>query len=209
MSKKRLGRILDSILAVIMIFIMAGAIAYAQLQPEKIAEGVEAVKTEPLKEAMALQGPERYMDLFKANIEDLDSAMDSLDIVSEALDAGDTELAKMELQNAKELLLPVRDSMDEYVTDMGPAVNSRCPISGKRIDPKNVPQELTRMYKGQKVGFCSAMCPPTWDKLSDTERDTKLMEIMPQKNFEEIFEETKEKLEKEALEEIPKDIPSY
>jgi hypothetical protein len=53
-------------------------------------------------------------------------------------------------------------------------VNDHCPIMGDKIDPANVPASLTRDYKGQKVAFCCAMCPPAWDKLSDAEKDKKL-----------------------------------
>lgn len=53
-------------------------------------------------------------------------------------------------------------------------VNTRCPIMNKAIDPANVPEPLTRMYKGQKVGFCCGGCPARWDKLTDAEKDAKL-----------------------------------
>lgn len=53
-------------------------------------------------------------------------------------------------------------------------VNKRCPIMGSVLDPAKVPQELTRVWKGQKVGFCCAGCPAAWDRLSDAEKDAKL-----------------------------------
>ena len=59
------------------------------------------------------------------------------------------------------------------------AVNAKCPIMGNAIDSAKVPQELTRVYKGQTVGFCCAMCPPAWDKLTDAEKDAKLQAAMP------------------------------
>jgi hypothetical protein len=52
-------------------------------------------------------------------------------------------------------------------------VNSKCPIMGSALD-KNVPEDLTRTFKGQKVGFCCDDCPPQWDKLFDAEKDAKL-----------------------------------
>ena len=55
-----------------------------------------------------------------------------------------------------------------------PCVNGVCPIMGNKIDPANVPDNLTRMYKNQKVGFCCAGCPIAWDKLPDTAKDQKL-----------------------------------
>lgn len=55
-------------------------------------------------------------------------------------------------------------------------VNSTCPIMGKSFDPATVPDNLTRTFKGQKVGFCCGGCPPAWDKLSDAEKTAKLAE---------------------------------
>ena len=53
-------------------------------------------------------------------------------------------------------------------------VNQHCPITGEAIDPSSVPASLIREYKGQKVAFCCATCPPAWDKLTDAEKDAKL-----------------------------------
>ncbi|MBI5722396.1 MAG: hypothetical protein HZA50_00400 [Planctomycetes bacterium] len=54
-------------------------------------------------------------------------------------------------------------------------VNTRCPImSSSKIDPAKVPANLTREFKGQKVGFCCGGCPSAWDKLTDAEKETKL-----------------------------------
>jgi len=52
--------------------------------------------------------------------------------------------------------------------------NTRCPIMGSPINPDQVPANLIREYKGQKVAFCCGMCPPQWDKLSDEEKQAKL-----------------------------------
>lgn len=53
-------------------------------------------------------------------------------------------------------------------------INARCPIMGTKIDPNNVPANLTREFKGQEVGFCCGSCPPAWDKLSDQQKQEKL-----------------------------------
>ncbi len=53
--------------------------------------------------------------------------------------------------------------------------NTKCPIMGTPIDPAKVTESLTRDYKGQKVAFCCAMCPPQWDKLTDAQKDAKLL----------------------------------
>jgi len=60
----------------------------------------------------------------------------------------------------------------------GAIVNARCPIMGNAIDPANVPPELIRMFRGQKVGFCCAGCPPEWDRLSEEEKEAKLKAAM-------------------------------
>lgn len=57
-------------------------------------------------------------------------------------------------------------------------VNSACPITGKKIDPYDVPDNLIREFRGEKVGFCSPNCPPAWDKLSDAEKQAKLDAVM-------------------------------
>jgi len=56
-------------------------------------------------------------------------------------------------------------------------VNDRCPMMGSKIDLANVPADLIREYKGQKVAFCCAGCPVAWDKLGDAERQTKLDKV--------------------------------
>jgi len=61
-------------------------------------------------------------------------------------------------------------------------VNVRCPIMGTQLDLANVPEGLTRTYKGQKVAFCCAGCPTAWDKLSDAEKDAKLAKVLRKKS---------------------------
>jgi hypothetical protein len=58
------------------------------------------------------------------------------------------------------------------------AVNTVCPIEGGKVDPAKVPAELTREFKGQKVGFCCPDCLPVWDKLSDAEKEAKLAAVV-------------------------------
>lgn len=63
----------------------------------------------------------------------------------------------------------------------GGTVNDRCPIMGGAIDPAAVPANLTRQFKGQKVGFCCGGCPAAWDKLSDDEKQSKLDKVLIKK----------------------------
>lgn len=55
-------------------------------------------------------------------------------------------------------------------------VNTRCPIApdDEVGDGGLVDAELTRVYKGQTVGFCCPNCPPLWDKMSDAKKDAAL-----------------------------------
>ena len=53
-------------------------------------------------------------------------------------------------------------------------VNTKCPISGGVVSPDGVPENLTRVYKGQKIGFCCDGCPAEWDKLTDANKDAEL-----------------------------------
>ena len=63
-------------------------------------------------------------------------------------------------------------------------VNSVCPITGKKFNPCDVPDNRIREFHGKKVGFCCPNCPPAWDKLSDADKQTKLdaaMKASPKK----------------------------
>jgi hypothetical protein len=57
-------------------------------------------------------------------------------------------------------------------------VNAACPIMGTEIDPDDVPENLTREFRGKTVGFCCSGCPAAWDKLSDEEKEKKLAGAM-------------------------------
>ncbi len=185
MTKRRLGRMLDGILAMVLIFIMAAAITFAQLQSEETVKDADQLE----KEIVELKGVEKYVEIFKANIEDLDYAAGSLDAASEAIDSGDTEIAKAQLEKAGTFLAPVKDSMNEYISEMAPVINSLCPVSELTIDQAKVPKTQTRMYKDSKIGFCSLACPATWDDLSDAERDEKLKKVVSQETFENMFQQ--------------------
>ncbi len=62
----------------------------------------------------------------------------------------------------------------------GEFVNTFCPIMNNPIDQTNVPADLTRMHRGEKVGLCCLMCGPTWDALTDEQKDVKLAEAQSQ-----------------------------
>jgi hypothetical protein len=70
---------------------------------------------------------------------------------------------------------PSTTTQATQTTQEGKIVNVRCPIlEGSTVDPNKTPESLTRMFKGQKVGFCCAGCVAAWDKLTDAERQAKL-----------------------------------
>ncbi len=128
------------------------------------------------KEAMNTHAM-RCTKLCQKNMEDISAAMTALDEAVKAIDAGNTAAAKAEIEKAKSMLAGMKMSIEQCMQKM-PTVNDRCPITGKSIDMKNVPPDLTRMYKGMKVGFCCPACPPKWDSMSDEEKDAKLAEVM-------------------------------
>jgi hypothetical protein len=58
-------------------------------------------------------------------------------------------------------------------------VNNHCPIMGSPINPAKVTKNLVRDYMGQKVAFCCAGCPSTWDKLPNAQKQAKLAKAKP------------------------------
>jgi hypothetical protein len=52
-------------------------------------------------------------------------------------------------------------------------VNATCPLMGTPMG-KTAPENMTRMFKGQRVGFCCEMCLKNWDAMNDADRDAKL-----------------------------------
>jgi len=118
----------------------------------------------------------------------IEQAIKSLDSAKQASDKGDAKAASADLDKAAALLKDVQGSMKKMMGQVTTAaagqpdgvkvVNIRCPIKGLKIDPNNVPDVLTREYKGQKIGFCCAGCPAAWDKLSNDEKDKKLADAM-------------------------------
>ncbi|MCE5340032.1 MAG: PTS lactose/cellobiose transporter subunit IIA [Planctomycetaceae bacterium] len=114
----------------------------------------------------------------QANMENVSAAKTSIMAAIEAIDKGDTKTAKIEMEKADKLLANVHKCMKENMQQM-PCCNVKCPIMGEPINAMKCPKELTRMYKGEKVGFCCAGCPEKWDKLTDTEKDAKLKDAMP------------------------------
>jgi hypothetical protein len=52
-------------------------------------------------------------------------------------------------------------------------VNSRCPMMPDH--PLGGKKMVTTAYNGKTVGFCCAGCVPEWNKLSDAEKQARLV----------------------------------
>ena len=116
----------------------------------------------------------------KARIAKLDEVMKLLEAAKAAADTGDAKTASTQIAKTQTLLNEVRASApacpacQAHKAAKGKVCNVRCPMMGTSLDPDKVPAELTRLHRGQKVGFCCAGCPAAWDKLSEEEKDAKL-----------------------------------
>jgi hypothetical protein len=97
------------------------------------------------------------------------SALEAVEAARSALEAGDPPAAQAALQDARSLLTEA-----QKLLVAARFANTRCPITGIAIDPANVPESHTRLYKGQVVALSSPLSVIEWDKLSDPEKDSKL-----------------------------------
>ena len=116
-------------------------------------------------------------------MKDTSEAIAMLDRAVKALEAGNTNGTKIDIENTRKILKGMQISQSKCMEKL-PIFNYHCPISGKQLDMMNIPGNLTTMYKGKKVGFCCQACQPVWDKMSDTEKNKKLEDatpIMPEK----------------------------
>lgn len=106
----------------------------------------------------------------------LPSVQEALARAIQHLEAGHQQEALKELRQVQSSLEAARQALGKHVE---PAiVNDRCPIMGSKISAGKVPANLTRMYNGQKVAFCCAACPTTWDQLGDAQKTAKLASVM-------------------------------
>jgi hypothetical protein len=61
-------------------------------------------------------------------------------------------------------------------------VNAYCPMTGKKLDTTKLDASRTREFEGKMIGFCCPHCPPSWDKLSDAEKEARLKKAMSQQD---------------------------
>ena len=111
-------------------------------------------------------------------IKDTSEAIALLDRAVKALEAGNTNDTKVDIENTQKILKCIQIFQSKCMRKL-PTFNAHCPISGKQFDMMNIPGNLTTMYKGKKVGFCCQACLSVWDKMSDTEKDKKIKEVTP------------------------------
>jgi YHS domain-containing protein len=176
---------------------MAGAVALSV----SAQEGGQAQRPAPMAGAMTQPaGPDMMCPMCRMRMQHQERLHQLQLMVGEAEQAAKEEKAQRTLGKLAE----IRQLLDRHEQEMSPGqgmrhgmmrqgqgegkmmhpagariVNERCPISGMKIDPNKVPENLTRMYKGQKIGFCSDVCPEQWDKLRDAEKQAKLEAVMP------------------------------
>ena len=96
----------------------------------------------------------------------------SIDKAKKALASGDKRTVLAELNRAQEMLVAIRAALGKHVKPQ--FANNLCPIMDAPINAERVTKNLIRDYKGQKVAFCCAGCPATWDKLADAQKQAKL-----------------------------------
>jgi len=48
--------------------------------------------------------------------------------------------------------------------------NPKCPVMNTIME-KTAPENMTRIYKGHRIGFCCKVCLGKWDKMSDADRE--------------------------------------
>jgi hypothetical protein len=96
----------------------------------------------------------------------------SIDRAKKALESGDKRTVLSELNKAQQMLTTIHAALGKHVKPQ--FANNLCPIMGSPINAAKVTKNLIRDYKDQKVAFCCAGCPATWDKLSNTQKQAKL-----------------------------------
>jgi len=106
---------------------------------------------------------------------ELPIAMLSIDKAARAIESGDKKIVLAELDKALNKLITIYGTLGTHVKPQ--FANNRCPIMGSPINPEKVAKNLVRDYMGQKVAFCCAGCPSTWDKLAEIQKQIRLSKM--------------------------------
>jgi hypothetical protein len=165
MNKRRLATVVIVIGAVA----LAGTTlprALAQTKARTVPHGQMAKMN--MKHSMMTE----TLSLEKIHAENLPIVMLSVDKATKAIESGDKTTALAELKKAQKMLITIYEAIGKHVKPQ--FSNNRCPIMGSPINPEKVTKNLIRDYKGQKVAFCCAGCPSTWDKLTIAQKQAKL-----------------------------------
>jgi len=117
------------------------------------------------------------LSLEKIHTENLPIVMLSVDKAVRAIESGDKKTALAELHKARKMLIAIYGAIGTHLKPQ--FANNRCPIMGSPINPEKVTKNLVRDYMGQKVAFCCAGCPSTWDKLPNALKQAKLAKVKP------------------------------
>ena len=118
------------------------------------------------------------LSLEKIHSEHLPMVFLSIDKATKAVESGDKKMALAELHKAQKMLVTIYGALGKQVKPQ--FANNRCPIMGSPINPSKVTKNLVRTYMGQKVAFCCAGCPSTWDKLTNAQKQAKLVKVKPE-----------------------------
>ena len=105
----------------------------------------------------------------------LPAVSQAVDKAINALKSGDKKTALAQLQKAQKMLAAINKAIAECKKSK--FANTRCPIMGSAINPDKVTKDLIRDYKGQKIAFCCGGCPSKWDKLTNAEKNAKLVKF--------------------------------
>ncbi|MHC4584024.1 MAG: hypothetical protein ACYS3N_05810 [Planctomycetota bacterium] len=170
MNRRRLVKVVI-VIAVAAIAGTTATYALAQTRTRAVPHGQMAKMD--MKHSMTA----KTLSLEKIHSENLPIALLSVDKAAKAIESGNEKAALAELQKAKRMLMAIHAALGKHVKPQ--FVNNRCPIMGSPINPAKVTKNLVRDYMGQKVAFCCAGCPSTWDKLPNAQKQAKLAKAKP------------------------------
>jgi len=129
----------------------------AKHEPSAVSSPPAVTATASIEEIYSLKLPQTILTIGEA---------------VKAVESGDKKTELTELSKAIDMLVEIREALGKHIQPQ--LANTRCPIMGSAINAKTIAANLTRDYKGQKIGFCCGGCPATWDKLSDAQKQAKL-----------------------------------
>jgi hypothetical protein len=126
----------------------------------------------------AHQHSHEAMTLDQVQSQLLPMSLKSVAAITQATKAGDKDAALRELAHLQAMLKQMQVVINKQIAPG--FANTKCPIMGHPIDPRQVPDNLVREFQGKKIGFCCAGCPEQWDGLSDVQKEAKLKQHQAQ-----------------------------